>query len=65
MLKLVKILTFSNELTLETINLMKKDKNFRDFEDALQYMLAKTIKADFIVTNDKKFYSPEINLITL
>jgi len=64
-LKLVKIINFSNELALKTIETMRKDKNFKDFEDALQYELAKTIKADFIVTNDKNFYSPDIETITL
>jgi len=64
-LKLVKIINFSNELALKTIETMKKDKNFKDFEDTLQYELAKTIKADFIVTNDKNFYSPDIETITL
>ena len=64
-LKLVKIINFSNDLALKTIEIMKKDRNFKDFEDTLQYELAKSIKADFIVTNDKNFYSPDIEIITL
>lgn len=44
---------------------MRKDINFKDFEDALWYELAKSIKADYIVTNDKNFYSPDIEIITL
>ena len=64
-LKLVKIINFSNELALKTIEVMRKDKNFKDFEDALQYKLAQSIKADLIVTNDKNFYSPDIEIIAL
>lgn len=64
-LKLVKIINFSNELALKTIESMKINKNFKDFEGALQYELAKSIKADFIVTNDKNFYSPDIKIIAL
>jgi predicted nucleic acid-binding protein len=32
---------------------MKKDKKFKDFEDTMQYVLAKKVNADFIITNDK------------
>jgi len=64
-LKLVKIIYFSNELAFKTIEIMKEDKKFKDFEDALQYMLAKSINVDFIVTNDKKFYSPDIKIISI
>jgi len=64
-LKLVKVIPFSNQLAIDSIKLMKKDKNFKDFEDTLQYMLAKSIKADLIVTNDKNFYSLEIKIIRL
>ena len=65
MVKLVKILSFSDEIALETVENMRKDINFKDFEDALQYELAKSIKADYIVSNDKNFYSPDIEIITL
>ena len=44
---------------------MQKNNKFKDLEDTLQYILAKQIKADCIVTNDKGFYSPDIEIISL
>jgi predicted nucleic acid-binding protein len=35
----------------------------RDYEDALQYICAKKINAEMIVTNDKGFISPDIDLL--
>jgi predicted nucleic acid-binding protein len=62
---------FINE-TFELVSIEKKsidetidicnNKNFKDYEDALQYICAKKIEADFIVTNDKKFISPDIEV---
>jgi predicted nucleic acid-binding protein len=41
-----------------------EDENtkFRDYEDALQYVCAKKVEADFIVTNDKGFVGLDIEL---
>ena len=36
--------------------------SFKDYEDALQYVCAKKVGADFIVTNDKGFISPDIQV---
>jgi len=36
----------------------------RDLEDNLQYIIAKDIQADLIITNDKKFYRGEIPIFT-
>ena len=35
---------------------------FKDYEDALQYVCAKKVEADLIVTNDKGFVSLDIEL---
>ena len=35
------IIPFSNYETKKAIELMQKDKNFKDLEDTLQYVLAK------------------------
>ena len=35
---------------------------FKDYEDALQYVCAKKVRADLIVTNDKGFISLDIEL---
>ena len=65
LLKLVKIISFSNEEANKAIELIKKNSKFKDFEDTIQYVLAKKVEADLIVTNDKGFYSPDIKLIAL
>jgi len=43
-----------------------EDKNtpYKDYEDAMQYICAKKIGADIIVTNDKKFVSKDIKIVT-
>ncbi len=65
LLKLVKVIPFGNKEALNAINLMNKDKKFKDFEDTVQYILAKKVGSDYIVTNDKGFYSPDIEIISL
>jgi len=37
-------------------------KPYKDYEDAVQYVCAKKIEADLIVTNDKKFVSLDIEI---
>ena len=43
-----------------------EDKNtpYKDYEDAMQYVCAKKVNADVIVTNDKKFVSKDIKIVT-
>ena len=65
LLDLVYVISFSNAETKEAIDLMNVDKRFKDLEDTLQYILAKQIKADCIVTNDKGFCSPDIEIINI
>ena len=43
---------------------MEKDKNFKDLEDTLQYVLAKENECDLILSNDNSFYSPDIKIIS-
>ncbi|HEK25525.1 MAG TPA: PIN domain-containing protein [Hydrogenobaculum sp.] len=54
------IIPFSHLEIKESIELMNKDSNFKDFEDTLQYYLAKSNNCDLILTNDNDFYSPDI-----
>jgi len=54
------LIPFTNEDLNGAIYLMEKDKNFKDLEDTLQYVLAKKAECDLILTNDKRFYSPDI-----
>ena len=62
--KICKIIEFSNAEVTQTCQLMREDKNFKDLEDTLQYVLAKNTKCDLIISNDKKFYSTDIELLT-
>ena len=62
--KICTIINFSNKELLQTTNLMREDKNHKDLEDSIQYILAKNKKCDCIISNDKGFYSPDIELFT-
>ena len=53
----VSIIPFGEEELTATISLMRKDSDYKDFEDAIQYILALNTKCDVIVTNDKRFTS--------
>ena len=56
------IITFSNYETKKAIDLMQKNKKFKDLEDTLQYVLAKENNCDLILSNDKNFYSPDVKI---
>ena len=58
-----KIIDFSNTEVAQTCELMATDTTFTDFEDTIQYILAKKVSCDCIVSNDKQFYSPDITLL--
>lgn len=49
---------------VEDTLLLCEDENspFKDYEDALQYVCAKKVEADLIVTNDKGFVSLDIEV---
>jgi predicted nucleic acid-binding protein len=56
----VSVIPFGEEELTDTIRLMRKDEDYKDFEDAIQYILALKSDCDIIVTNDKKFVSKEV-----
>jgi len=56
------IIPFSNDEVEFVIKMMKEDKLFKDFEDTLQFYLAKKLEVDCILSNDKGFYSPNIEI---
>ncbi len=65
--ELEKLLTFIEILPIDINTITKamkisKSTNQKDLEDILQYTCAKDSDCKLIVTNDKKFYSPEITL---
>ncbi len=59
----VNIIPFSKDELSQTIDLMRFDDDYKDLEGTIQYILAKSVKCDVIVTNDKKFVSKDIELL--
>jgi predicted nucleic acid-binding protein len=57
------IVEFANQEIEESCRLMKSDKNFKDLEDTIQYVMAKKVGCDLILSNDKGFVSDEIELM--
>ena len=58
------IIEFSNKEVDSTCKLMREDKNFRDLEDTMQYVLALKENCDLIISNDKNFKSIDIKLLS-
>ena len=64
LIKTLNVIDFSNKEIEEACKLMLKDKNYQDLEDTLQYILAKKQNCDLIISNDEKFVSNDIRLMT-
>ncbi len=62
--ELCTVVEFGNFEVEKSCNLMKKNKNFTDLEDTIQYVMAKKVSCDLILSNDKKFFSDEILLMS-
>ncbi len=60
----VEIIPFAYDELSATIELMQSDSNYSDLEDTIQYTLALQQKSDLIITNDKKFASKKIKLLS-
>ena len=58
-----KVIEFDNKEINECCLLMRRDSNFIDLEDTLQYILAKKVDCELIISNDKNFYSKDIKLM--
>ena len=59
----VEIIPFSKDELSLAIELMRKDSDYTDMEDVIQYVLAKKTECDLIVTNDKRFVAKEIECV--
>lgn len=55
------IVSYTDE-DIENALLLCREKGFTDYEDAIQYVCAKKVDAEVIVTNDKKFVSLDVEL---
>ncbi len=62
--KILKVIEFSNKEVAQTCSLMKKDKNYYDLEDTIQYILAKKENCNLIISNDENFYSFDIEVMS-
>lgn len=62
--KICKVIDFSNKEISLTCKLIREDKNYKDLEDTLQVILAQKENCDLIISNNKNFYSKDIELMT-
>ncbi len=59
----VTLIEFSNREVEKAVELMEQGKKFRDLEDTLQYVLAKKKGCQLILSNNRDFYSPDIEVL--
>ncbi len=57
------IVEFGNTEITKSCRLMKQNRKFTDLEDTIQYVMAKKIEADLILSNDADFVSDGIELM--
>ena len=57
------VVEFGNNEVTKSCRLMKQNRNFTDLEDTIQYVMAKKVKADLILSNDKGFVSDGIEVM--
>jgi len=62
--KTLKVIEFSNKEIEQTCALMSEDENYKDLEDTIQYVLAKKLECDMIISNDKNFYAADLHVIS-
>lgn len=58
------VVSFSNIEIEDSLNLMKKDLDYIDLEDTIQYILALKESCDLILSNDKQFISKNIKKLS-
>ena len=58
------VIEFGNKEIRECCTLMKNDTKYKDLEDTIQYIMAKKIHCDLILSNDKGFVSDDIALMS-
>jgi len=60
----INVIAFSNDEIDEAISLMEKNIKYSDLEDTIQYVMARKEKCDYIITNDKKFASGDVPMLS-
>ena len=61
---ILSVVEFGNNEIDNAIELMYTNENFKDFEDTVQYVIAKKSNCEYIISNDKKFYSLELPILS-
>jgi len=61
--QLCTVIEFTNIEIAQSCKLMRKN-NFIDLEDTIQYIMAKKVNCDLILSNDKGFVSKDIELLS-
>ena len=54
------VVDFANAEIKECCQLMKQNPAYKDLEDTIQYVMAKKVSSDLILSNDKGFKSDDI-----
>ena len=62
--QLCHIIEFGNTEVTKSCRLMKQNSKFKDLEDTIQYVMAKKVDADLILSNDGAFVSDGIPLMS-
>ena len=62
--ELCTVIEFANKEIEESCQLMKQNKNYKDLEDTIQYVMAKKSNCDLILSNDKGFVSEDVVLMS-
>lgn len=61
--ELCTVIEFANKEIEQSCQLMKSNKKFKDLEDTIQYVMAKKVGCDLILSNDKGFVSEDLVLM--
>ncbi len=57
------VVEFGNAEIAQSTRLMKENPDFTDLEDTIQYVMARKVNADLILSNDRGFVSEEIDVM--
>lgn len=62
--QLINVIEFGNQEIDEALYLMEKNEAFSDLEDTIQFVMARKERCDYIVSNDKRFHSTDVPLVS-
>ncbi len=62
--KAFRIIEFGNDEINEAIELMERNDKYKDFEDTIQYVMARRAGCDYIISNDSNFASGDVPVLS-